>query len=259
MRTQTLSVTALAVAALFGTACHKKVASVPPPPRPVQASTPAAVRPEIALFAADPTTIDRGSSTTLRWSVKNATDVSITPSVGAVNEHGAREISPSDDTTYTLTARGPGGSADATTSISVRVHSASNMPDAATKARIEDLLKRIQDAYFDYNKHILRSDAQAALQADAKTLADILRQYPDYKLTVEGNCDERGSEEYNLALGDARAKAAREYLVSLGVPANQLLVVSYGKDHPVCTEHDEACWQKNRRAHVTQEQIAQAR
>ena len=130
----------------------------------------------------------------------------------------------------------------------------SNMPDEATKARIQDLLNRIQDAYFDYDKHTIRADAQAALQKDAQTLGEILRQYPDYKLTVEGYCDERGSEEYNLALGDARAKQAKDYLATIGVPGNQLRTISFGKDRPVCTEHDEACWQKNRRAHITQEQ-----
>ncbi len=130
----------------------------------------------------------------------------------------------------------------------------SRLPDAATRARIQDLLNRIQDAYFDYNKHTLRPDAEAALKKDAQTLADIIKQYPDFKLTVEGFADERGSEEYNLALGDARAKQTREYLANLGLPDNQLAVVSYGKDKPVCTEHDEDCWQKNRRTHITQAQ-----
>lgn len=128
------------------------------------------------------------------------------------------------------------------------------MPDAAIRARIQDLLDRIQDAYFDYNKHSLRPDAEATLQKDAQTLADIIKQYPDFKLTVQGHCDERGSEEYNLALGDARAKQAKEYLASLGLPSNQLQTISYGKDKPVCEDHDEACWQRNRRAHLTQEQ-----
>ena len=128
------------------------------------------------------------------------------------------------------------------------------MPDAATRARIQDLLNRIQDAYFDYDKHTLRPDAEAALKDDAKTLGEILRQYPDYKLTVEGHCDERGSDEYNLALGDARAKQAQQYLASFGVPAGQLVAVSYGKERPICSDHDEACWQKNRRAHITQAQ-----
>jgi peptidoglycan-associated lipoprotein len=126
------------------------------------------------------------------------------------------------------------------------------MPDAATRARIQDLLNRIQDAYFDYNQHTLRADAEVALRSDAQTLADIIKQYPDFKLTVEGHCDERGSDEYNLALGDARARQAKEYLATLGLPGNQLATISYGKDKPVCSEHDEDCWQKNRRAHITQ-------
>jgi peptidoglycan-associated lipoprotein len=130
----------------------------------------------------------------------------------------------------------------------------SRTPDAATRARIQDLLNRIQDAYFDYNKHTLRPDAEAALKMDAQTLADIIKQYPDFKLTVEGHADERGSDEYNLALGDARAKQTREYLSNLGLPADQLAIVSYGKDKPICTEHDEECWQKNRRTHITQAQ-----
>ena len=97
-------------------------------------------------------------------------------------------------------------------------------------------------------------DAEAVLKQDGQTLADIIRQYPDFKLTVEGYCDERGSEEYNLALGDARAKQTKEYLAGLGLPANQLRTISYGKEKPVCADHDEACWQRNRRAHITQEQ-----
>ena len=130
----------------------------------------------------------------------------------------------------------------------------SRMPDAATRARIQDLLDRIQDAYFDYNKHNLRPDATEALKQDAQTLADIIKQYPDFKLTVEGHCDERGSEEYNLALGDARAKEAKDYLATLGLPTDQLRTISYGKDRPACSDHDENCWQKNRRAHITQAQ-----
>jgi peptidoglycan-associated lipoprotein len=131
---------------------------------------------------------------------------------------------------------------------------ASNMPDKATRDQIQALLNRIQDAYFDYNTGNLRPDAEAALRADAKTLATILKQYPDYKLTVQGFCDERGSEEYNLALGEERAKKAKAYLTDSGIPAAQLLTVSYGKDKPVCEQHDEACWQKNRRVHITQAQ-----
>ena len=128
------------------------------------------------------------------------------------------------------------------------------MPDAATRMKIQDLLNQIQDAYFDFARHNLRPDAEATLRANAKTLTEIIQQYPDFHLTVEGYCDERGSDEYNMALGDARAKQAKDYLVTLGLPTAQLKTVSYGKEKQVCSEHDEDCWQKNRRAHLTQAQ-----
>jgi peptidoglycan-associated lipoprotein len=124
------------------------------------------------------------------------------------------------------------------------------MPSAATRVRIDELLAKIDDAYFDYNRHTLRPDAIQALQGDATELRDILTGYPDYKLTIEGHCDERGSEEFNLALGDQRAVAAKDYLTQVGIPSDQLSLVSYGKERPVCQDHNEACWQKNRRIHI---------
>jgi len=124
------------------------------------------------------------------------------------------------------------------------------MPDAATRARIDQLLAKIEDAYFDYDKHTLRPDAIKALEGDSTELRDILKDYPDYKLTVEGHCDERGSAEYNMVLGEARAEAAKSYLVQVGIPGQQLAVVSYGKEKPVCQEESESCWQKNRRIHI---------
>ena len=126
----------------------------------------------------------------------------------------------------------------------------SRYPDAATRARIDQLLARIEDAYFDYDKHTLRPDAVKALESDSKELRDIIVQYPDYKLTIEGHCDERGSAEYNMQLGEARAEAAKNYLVQVGIPSAQLNTISYGKEKPVCEEHDEGCWQKNRRIHI---------
>ena len=241
---------------LIAAGCAKKVAVKPaPPPAAVQqakASTPE--KPTISLFAASPGTIDSGGQTTLRWTVEHANNVRIAPALGVVQESGSRGVFPSTDTVYTLTATGPGGTASASASVSILAHTASRMPDQATKMQIQELLNRIQDAYFDYDKHNIRPDAQTALVADAKTLGEILKQYPDYKLTVQGYCDERGSEEYNLALGDKRADQAKEYLASLGVPGSQLKTISYGKEKLLCSEHDEACWQKNRRAHITQEQ-----
>jgi peptidoglycan-associated lipoprotein len=123
-------------------------------------------------------------------------------------------------------------------------------PNATTRARIDELLAKIEDAYFDYDQASLRPDAVKALQADSTELRDILKDYPNYKLTIEGHCDERGSAEYNVALGDRRAGAAKDYLVQVGIPSAQLDVISFGKEKPVCEDHDEACWQRNRRIHI---------
>ena len=123
-------------------------------------------------------------------------------------------------------------------------------PDAATRARIDQLLARIEDAYFDYDKHTLRADAIETLRKDSTELRDILKDYPDYKLTIEGHADERGSAEYNMALGQARAEAAKAYLVQVGIPSQQLGLVSYGKERPACQEQTEDCYQKNRRIHI---------
>lgn len=127
---------------------------------------------------------------------------------------------------------------------------ASRYPDAATRAHIDQLLARIEDAYFDYDKATLRADALKSLEKDSTELRNILKDYPDYKLTIEGHCDERGSAEYNIALGEKRAAAAKEYLVNVGIPGTQLNTVSYGKEKPSCESHEEGCWQKNRRVHI---------
>ena len=147
-------------------------------------------------------------------------------------------------TTPAYTPPAPRPAADTTAS------NTSRYPDKATRDRIDTLLARISDAYFDYDQHTLRPDAVKTLQSDSAELRDILKQYPDYKLVIEGHADERGSDEYNLGLGDARAKSAKDYLVQVGIPSGQLSVVSYGKDRPICTDHNESCWQKNRRIHI---------
>ncbi len=103
----------------------------------------------------------------------------------------------------------------------------------------------LKDAFFDLDRSEIRADARGALEADASWL----RRYPTVKLTVEGHCDERGTREYNMALGDRRANAVKAYLVTLGVEASRVRTVSYGKERPFCREHNETCWQENRRGH----------
>jgi peptidoglycan-associated lipoprotein len=105
--------------------------------------------------------------------------------------------------------------------------------------------QNVKDAYFDFNKADIRPDARDALSRDAQ----FLRSYPQVRVTIEGHCDERGSTEYNIGLGERRAQAAKNYLISLGIGANRMDTVSWGKERPFCTEHTEECWQQNRRGH----------
>jgi peptidoglycan-associated lipoprotein len=126
----------------------------------------------------------------------------------------------------------------------------SSMP-AETRKNLNERLARLEDALFDYDKASIREDARTALREDVGVIRGILADWPSQKLLIEGHADERGSEEYNMALGDKRARAAEEFLASMGIPNAQLTIVSFGKDRPVCTDKSEDCWQKNRRAHVT--------
>jgi len=230
-------------AALFITACKKPIAPPPPPTPP----PPVAAKPT-ATLSADRTSIKKGESVRLSWTTTDAQNVSIAPEVGAVTAQGSTTVTPADTATYTITATGAGGSADASVSISVTVPPPP-VVEAPKPPSLDELwLKEVRDAYFDYDKADIRADGQEAL---GKT-ADFFRKYPQLRVTIEGHCDERGSTEYNLALGDRRASAVKQYLVSLGIPADRLSTVSYGKEKPFCTESDEACYQQNRRGHFIQ-------
>jgi peptidoglycan-associated lipoprotein len=104
----------------------------------------------------------------------------------------------------------------------------------------------LEDAFFDFDDFSLRTDAKTALETDGK----FLQRNSDTKIVIEGHCDERGSVEYNLALGEKRARAAKDYLVSYGIPATRVTTISYGKERPFDQGHDESAWAENRRAHV---------
>ncbi len=254
-KTRNLTVIAMALTlAVFGTSCKKKVPPPPPPPPPTQPPPPPPppAAPSIAQFSAEPSSIQRGQSSTLRWQVNGqTTSISINQGVGTVQATGNTRVQPNDSTTYTLTATGPGGTTTASASVTVTAPPPPPPPPPppAPTVTLEDRLKEVQDAYFDYDKSDIRGDARDALTKDAEALKSILKDFPSATIVVEGHCDERGSAEYNLGLGDRRATSAKDFLVQLGVPADKLRTISYGKERPQCTEHNEECWQKNRRAH----------
>jgi peptidoglycan-associated lipoprotein len=226
---------------MFLGACAKKVAPPPPPPPPAPTAP-------TASLSANPNTIDQGQSTTLTWQTTNATDVSI-DGIGAVETGGSRQVTPSDSTTYHLIAKGAGGTQDATARVTVNAAPAPP-PSTAPSATEEQLFSQnVKDIYFDYDKYDVRADQQGSLQGDAQ----FLQQHPNIHITVEGHCDERGSTEYNLALGTNRADTVKNALIQAGVGGDRIKTISYGKEKPSCTESDESCWQQNRRGHFVYE------
>lgn len=223
---------------LFLAGCAKKQAKAAPP-APAPPPTPT------ASLSATPTEIQQGQSTQLSWQSDNASEINIS-GLGTVPASGTRTVSPEDSTTYDLTAKGPGGTAQASARVTV------NPKPAAPAASIsEDELFRqnVKDVFFDFNKYDIRPDQESIAQADAKFLAD----HPGLSITVAGHCDDRGSDEYNLALGESRANAFKSELVKLGISGDRIKTVSLGKEKPFCNDQNEECWQQNRRDHLAKD------
>jgi peptidoglycan-associated lipoprotein len=118
------------------------------------------------------------------------------------------------------------------------------LEETSSASRVEEA-SVLQDALFDYNKYDIRADDRPVLNS----AASFLNKNAKLNVLIEGHCDERGTNEYNLALGEKRAKAVKDYLTSLGIKPARMSVITYGEEKPVCTEQNEICWQKNRRAH----------
>ena len=260
MNTRTLSAAVFAATLFIAAAgCKKKVAAAPPPPPApkVEAPPPPPPKPQpprIDTFVAEPASIQRGQSSTLRWAVANATNMTIDQGVGAVQANGTRQVNPGNSTTYTLTASGAGGTD--TRSVTVTVN-APPPPPPPSRSRLkvtissaEILSREAQDIYFDYDMSDLRADAMRAATANAELLKRIFAQDSSFTVLIEGNCDERGSAEYNLGLGDRRATSLKDFYVMQGLPADRIKTISYGKEKPVCTDANEACYQKNRHDHM---------
>ncbi len=236
-----LLVVALGAVMMLGACGKKKLPPPPPPPPPAPAAPTAAI-------SASPNSIQAGQSASLTWQTSNATDVSI-DGIGAVQPNGSQSVSPTDSTTYHLTAKGAGGTQEASARITVtQAPAPPPPPPSATEQEL--FSQNVKDVYFDYDKAEVRGDQQGSLQADVQ----FLTQHPNVNITIEGHCDERGSTEYNIALGDKRATAVKSALVAAGINASRIKTISYGKEKPFCSESNEACWQQNRRGHFVYQQ-----
>jgi peptidoglycan-associated lipoprotein len=241
---------------LFAAGCKPKpTPAPPPPPPPPPAKTeppPKPARPT-ATLTAEPSSVQRGQAVTLRWSVSGADSISIAPGVGNVPASGSREVYPNASTTYTLSASGPGGNTSASARVNVteppKEVKESPKPKPVRKSFSQRVTDEVQDVYFNYDKYDVREDARSVLTRNADALKAILTEYPGEVVSVEGHCDERGSAEYNLGLGDRRSSSTKDFLVQLGVPADRIKTVSYGKERPQCQDASEDCYQRNRRAH----------
>jgi peptidoglycan-associated lipoprotein len=233
----------VALAAVPG--CNKK-----PPAAPAAAeeapSAPAAQ--PTAQITASPTVVSAGDAVQLSWHTTNATNISI-DGLGDVPSVGVKTVTPSESTTYHLVARSDAGSADASARVTVNGPPEIKVPSTGENGGM-DFKARVQDVFFDYDTYDIRPDAQAVLSKDA----DYLVAHPEIKIVIGGYCDERGSDEYNLALGQNRAQATKSALVTAGVAADRVRIISYGKEKPFCTESNEECWQLNRRAGFSRDQ-----
>ncbi len=208
---------------------------------PIATAPPPAPAPT-ANIKASPTAVTAGEQVVLTWNTTNTTTASI-EGLGDVAASGTKTVTPSASTTYHLVARGNGGTADAYGRVTVTQPLAAAAP--ATGMSDEQMFRaNMKDVFFDYDKYSVRTGDEAILSRDAA----FLKTHPAMKIVIGGYCDERGSDEYNVGLGEDRASSAEKILVSSGVDKSQIRVISYGKEKPFCNEETESCWQENRRA-----------
>jgi peptidoglycan-associated lipoprotein len=240
-----LAFAAFCLALLTGCPSKTPVAQAPPPPPPPPTPT--------AIIEATPATVPAGQPVVITWKTENATDVSI-DSIGAVAASGSQTLIPTESTTYHLTAKGPGGVQESDARITVVASSAAQgSANNATEEALPDDASTRLDIFFDTDDYLIRPDQFATIKNDAA----FLREHPEVKVVVQGHCDEMGSTEYNLALGDRRAAEVKGALERAGVSPNRVRAISYGKEQPFCQEESDACWKLNRRAHIVITQRSQ--
>ena len=231
---------------LAATGCHKKTAA---PPTNATAPDMTTGTPPTASLTADPAAIDLGQSVVLNWRTSNATSVEI-DGIGQVAINGTQTVSPANSTNFHLVAKGDGGTTEANVRVTVRVPEVAPVTnttatdDNSTSAQDAAFHAAVPDVFYGYDSADITGDGQASITAAAAYLT----QHPGVKILIGGYCDDRGSAEYNITLGETRANAAKAALTSAGVAPGRIRVISYGKERQFCTEETESCWQQNRRA-----------
>jgi peptidoglycan-associated lipoprotein len=222
---------------LLFSGCAKKAAKATPPAAPAPPAP-------AATLAASPDVIQEGQSTVLTWNTENASEVTI-EGLGELPASGTKSVTPSSSTTYSLVAKGPGGTQNASARVTVNA----KVAEVSTPSPSDQELfaKNVRDVLFDYDKAEIRPDQAGTAQTDAA----FLQQHPSIKVVLEGHCDDRGSEEYNLALGTSRAESLKKTLLQHGISEDRIKTISYGKEKPFCSESNDQCWQQNRVDHFT--------
>jgi len=227
--------------------CQKEV-------HPSRAATPLAAiptRPLIELFTAEPRTVIPGQLCYLRWSVAGTGNVQIDNDIGRLAAAGTRSIYPRATATFTLTASNATGTAQSAVTVAVsRPLPSVDILEGSPDARVDDLLKQLQDIHFD-DRNEIRSEDRSVLDADVLLLKKLFTATPNSIVLLEGHSDDVEPSEYSLAVGDRRASIVKSALIELGMAEEKLQIVSYGKEYPLCTDGTQICSAQNRRVHFS--------
>ena len=228
--------TVLLAVLLSGCSAKRPVAAAPQPAPPRPSAPTASIK-------VSPDAVEAGQPVTVTWTTENASDVNIDP-FGPVQPNGSQSVTLTESTTYRLTAKGPGGVQE--TDVRVTVTNAGPEPPVASEPPAERGPLGRLDVFFDTDDSSIRPDQLGTIKNDAV----FLKQHPEVHIVVEGHCDELGSTEYNLALGERRASEVKAALEKAGISAGRIETISYGKEKPFCEEQSDICWRRNRRAHI---------
>ena len=251
-------VAVLAFTLLASAGCSKKSRQVPLPPAVTSSADsetptprevdPTAPAPELEIFL-EPSLVRPGESAMLRWESRNADRVVITPDVGPVIASGRLRLFPESGATYQVTAEGPGGSVSKTATLELVSGGAprTDVDETESGSLTQRFQKAVKPVFFGFDSADLTEEARITLDGNVRWLTR--RDNLGIRLLVEGHCDVRGTEQYNLALGDKRGRVVRAYLVSHGVDSSRVVTVSLGEERPFSPGDAEADHALNRRAH----------